>query len=67
MKIEQIYEKLDEIREMVSAYQEEDGTVPVDAGDVQICTSFFQSELQRALERGKAKKQKLNSKNKGLD
>ena len=67
MKIEQIYEKLDEIREMVSAYQEEDGTVPVDAGDVQICTSFFQSELQRALERGKAKKQKIDAKNKGLD
>ena len=67
MKIEQIYEKLDEIRVMVSEYQEEDGTVPVDAGDVQICTSFFQSELQRALERGKAKKQKLDSENKGLD
>ena len=67
MKIEQIYEKLNEIREMVSTYQEDDGTVPVDAGDVQICTSFFRSELQRALERGKAKKEKLDSQNKGLD
>ena len=58
MKIEEIYQKLNEIREMVSAYEEEDGNVPVDAGDVQICTSFFKTELQKALERGKAKKQK---------
>lgn len=58
MKIEQIYEKLNEIREMVSAYEEEDGTVLVDPGDVQICTSFFKSELQRALDRGKAQKLK---------
>ena len=58
MKIEQIYEKLNEIREMVSAYEAEDGTVPVDPGDVQICTSFFKSELQRALDRGKAQKPK---------
>lgn len=61
MKIEQIYEKLNEIREMVSTYEEEDGTVPIDPGDVQICTSFFKSELQRALERGKSQKQKRQS------
>ena len=61
MKIEQIYEKLNEIREMVSTYEEEDGTVPVDPGDVQICTNFFKSELQRALERGKSQKQKRQS------
>lgn len=58
MKIEEIYQKLNEIREMVSAYEEEDGNVPVDAGDVQICTNFFKTELQKALERGKTKKQK---------
>ena len=61
MKIEQIYEKLNEIREMVSTYEEEDGTVSVDPGDVQICTNFFKSELQRALERGKSQKQKRQS------
>ena len=61
MKIEQIYEKLNEIREMVSTYEEEDGTVPVDPGDVQICTNFFKSELQRALERGRSQKQKRQS------
>ena len=61
MKIEQIYEKLNEIREMVSTYEEEDGTVPVDPGDVQICTNFFKSELQRALDRGKSQKQKRQS------
>ena len=61
MKIEQIYEKLNEIREMVSTYEEEDGTVPVDPGDVQICTNFFKSELQRALERGQSQKQKRQS------
>ena len=61
MKIEQIYEKLNEIREMVSTYEEEDGTVPVDPGDVQICTNFFKLELQRALERGKSQKQKRQS------
>ena len=61
MKIEQIYEKLNEIREMVSTYEEENGTVPVDPGDVQICTNFFKSELQRALERGKSQKQKRQS------
>lgn len=67
MKIEQIYEKLNEIRDMVSSYEEEDGTVPVDPGDVQICTSFFKSELQRALERGKSRKERQAAQNKGLD
>ena len=66
MKIEQIYEKLNEIRDMVASY-EEDGTVPVDPGDVQICTSFFKSELQRALERGKSRKERQAAQNKGLD
>ena len=66
MKIEQIYEKLNEIRDMVASY-EEDGTVPVDLGDVQICTSFFKSELQRALERGKSRKERQAAQNKGLD
>ena len=67
MKIEQIYEKLNEIRDMVSSYEEEDGTVAVDPGDVHICTTFFKSELQRALERGKARKENQASQNKGLD
>ena len=58
MKTEEIYEKLNEIREMISGYEEEDGTIPVDPGDVQICTNFFKTELQRALERGKSQKQK---------
>ena len=66
MKIEQIYEKLNEIRDMIASY-EEDGTVPVDPGDVQICTSFFKSELQRALERGKSRKERQATQNKGLD
>ena len=66
MKIEQIYEKLNEIRDMIASY-EEDGTVPVDPGDVQICTSFFKSELQRALERGKSRKERQAAQNKGLD
>ena len=61
MKAEEIYEKLNEIREMISSYEEEDGTIPVDPGDVQICTNFFKSELQRALERGKSQKQKRQS------
>ena len=61
MKAEEIYEKLNEIREMISSYEEEDGTIPVDPGDVQICTNFFKTELQRALERGKSQKQKRQS------
>ena len=61
MKAEEIYEKLNEIREMISSYEEEDGTIPVDPGDVQICTNFFKTELQRALERGKLQKQKRQS------
>ena len=61
MKAEEIYEKLNEIREMISRYEEEDGTIPVDPGDVQICTNFFKTELQRALERGKLQKQKRQS------
>ena len=61
MKAEEIYEKLNEIREMISSYKEEDGTIPVDPGDVQICTNFFKTELQRALERGKSQKQKRQS------
>ena len=67
MKIEQIYEKLNEIRDMVSSYAEEDGTVSIDPGDVHICTSFFKSELQRALERGKSRKERQATQNKGLD
>lgn len=67
MKKEQIYEKLNEICDMVASYEEEDGTVPVDPGDVQICTSFFKSELQRALERGKSRKERQAAQNKGLD
>ena len=61
MKAEEIYEKLNEIREMISSYEEEDGTIPVDPGDVQICTNFFKTELQRAMERGKSQKQKRQS------
>jgi len=61
MKAEEIYEKLNEIREMISSYEEEDGTIPVDPGDVQICTNFFKTELQRAFERGKSQKQKRQS------
>ena len=61
MKAEEIYEKLNEIREMISSYEEEDGNIPVDPGDVQICTNFFKTELQRALERGKSQKQKRQS------
>lgn len=61
MKAEEIYEKLNEIREMISSYEEEDGTIPVDPGDVQICTNFFKTELQRAVERGKSQKQKRQS------
>lgn len=67
MKAEQIYEKLEEIREMISTYEEEDGTVSVDPGDVQICTNFFKTEIQRALERGKSRKEKQAAQNKGLD
>ena len=61
MKAEEIYEKLNEIREMISSYEEEDGNIPVDPGDVQICTNFFKTELHRALERGKSQKQKRQS------
>ena len=57
MKAEDIYAKLDEIREMVADFVEEDGTVAIDPIDVRVATGFCKSELQKALERGKKQKE----------
>lgn len=52
MNSEEIYAKLDEIKELVKSYVKPDGTIDVDGIRVKIALEFCSSELEKALIKG---------------